>query len=222
MDPMKSSLAYDNYWRRKQRLAGEVPHFPVRDWWPCDDLCPIERLYFEAVRPCASLLDVGAGDLRIQRKFQAAGYRGIYHTVDIGREYDYTYADLADVPRDYEAILCLDVVEHLPLTEGLEFLGRLLELLTPGGVLILQTPNARCIRHPLGWDMTHLHCYNLPDLWAHLTCKGLAVDGYRVVLRPARRGLAGWARFLLGALITSRLLGCDYADNIALIARKPR
>jgi SAM-dependent methyltransferase len=220
MDPMKSSLAYDNYWCRKQRLAGDVPHFPVRGWWRCDDLCPIERLYFEAVRQCASLLDVGAGDLRIQRKIQAAGYRGTYHTVDISREYDYTYADLADVQRDYEAILSLDVIEHLPLAEGLELLDRLLELLTPGGVLLLQTPNARCVRHPLGWDMTHLHCYNLPDLWAHLTCKGLSVNGYRVVLRPPRRSLIGWARFLLGAFVTSRLLGCDYADNIALIARK--
>jgi Methyltransferase domain len=211
---------YSDYWRRKRLLAEKLPHFPIRQWWRDDSLCDIEEVYLQAVAGSASLLDIGAGDLRIMRRFQAAGYRGDYHTLDIGDEYEYTYADLSEVEREYEAILCLDVIEHLPLNEGLELLDRLLELLSPGGVLVIQTPNARCIRHPLGWDMTHLHCYNLPDLWGYLSSRGLSVSGYRVVLGPRRRGLAGWTRFLISAFLISRLLGSDHADNIALIARK--
>ena len=219
---MNAKLVYAGYWRRKQLLKGDVPRFPVRRWWRCEGLCDIERLYFEALRERARVLDMGAGDLRIMHKFLAAGYCGDYHTLDIGDEYEYTYASLAEVQGEYEAILCLDVIEHMPLAQGLELLDRLLELLAPGGVLIIQTPNARCVRHPLAWDMTHVHCYNLTDLWAYLTCKGLSVDGYRVALRQPRRSLAGWLHFAVTAFVASRLLGCDYADNIALVARRPR
>jgi hypothetical protein len=217
---MSAQIVYSNYWQRKRLLAEKAPHFPVEHWWPDDNLCGIERVYLQAVASQASLLDVGAGDLRIKRKVQAAGYRGIYHTLDISGEYEHTYADLSEVDRQYEAILCLDVLEHLPLEEGLELLDRLVELLVPGGVLVIQTPNARCIRHPLGWDMTHLHCYNLPDLWSYLVCKSHSASGYRVVLGPRRRSLAGWVWFMIGAFVITRLLGSDYADNIAVIARK--
>jgi len=46
------------------------------------------------------------------------------------------------------------VIEHMPLGEGLDRLQRMTALLGPGGVLIVQTPNARGIRNPLGRDMT--------------------------------------------------------------------
>lgn len=208
------------YWQRKRLLASQVPAFPVRRWWEADELCDIERIYFDAIRSAPDLLDVGAGDLRVMRRLQAAGYRGIYHTQDIGTEFSYDYATLGDVSRSYSAILCLDVIEHLTLDEGLRMLERLCALLVPGGVLIVQTPNARCIRDPLGWDMTHLHCYNAPDLWAWFTARGLACVGYRVrfgrpSLAPHRLLMSG-----LSAFVATRLLGGDYADNIALIARR--
>jgi hypothetical protein len=74
----------------------------------------------------------------------------------------------------------------------------------------------------MSWDMTHLHLYNLPDLWAFVTALGCRASGRRVVFGAGRRpGL--WARGLglLGRFVTTRLLGCDYADNIALVARRP-
>jgi hypothetical protein len=68
--------------------------------------------------------------------------------------------------------------------------------------------------------MTHLHCYNLTDLWAYLTSLGLVVEGYRIAFRGPSLSLFERLRFLSGAYVTTRLLGCDYADNILLIARK--
>jgi hypothetical protein len=184
-------------------------------------LCDIEQVYFDAIKPAARLLDVGAGDLRVQRKFVDAGFRGEYHTQDIGTEFRHTYTDLAQVTSLYDAILCLDVIEHLPLEPGLGLIVRLAELLAPGGVLIVQTPNARCVRYPLSWDMTHLHVYNLPDLWAFCRTLGLEAEGYRVVFTDGPRApLLGRATGLVGRILT-RLLGCDYADNIALLAHKP-
>jgi hypothetical protein len=213
-------VAYQSYWRRKQLVSRPVPPFPVKRWWNTPGLSEIERIYFETVKMSPSLLDVGAGDLSIARKFKSAGYSGEYHTLDPGEEYTHTYKDLADVRRKYYAILCMDVIEHMPLQQGLRMLIKLVDLLEPGGVVVVQTPNARCIRYPASWDMTHLHCYNAHDLWAYMTGLGLMVNGFRIVFGLERPSIGDKIRGLAGAFIATRLLGCDYADNIAMIGRK--
>jgi 2-polyprenyl-3-methyl-5-hydroxy-6-metoxy-1,4-benzoquinol methylase len=164
---------------------------------------------------------VGAGDLRIMRKLQAAGYRGDYHTQDVGAEGTYTYRDLGEVSRSYDAILCLDVIEHLPLQEGLGMVRAMIALLTPGGVLVIQTPNASYIPDPRSWDMTHLHVYNAGDLWAYLKCEGLEVDLYRVALREEHPRPVVSARLAITDYVKRNVLGCDFASNLAAIARRP-
>ncbi|QVL33794.1 methyltransferase domain-containing protein [Telmatocola sphagniphila] len=213
--------AYINYWKRKKLLSTSVPAFPRRKWWPTDSLSDIESEYFRTVKSAANILDVGAGDLRVMRKFQAAGFSGEYHTQDIGTEFEYTYKDLSEVTGVYEAVICLDVIEHLYLENGLGLLIRLTELVRPGGVLLLQTPNGRCIRNPLGNDMTHLHLYNLPDLWAFLVALGFEVEGFRVVFQAKERlSLSSSLASCVGRFVTARLLGADYAENIAILAKK--
>lgn len=218
---MNQGAVFSGYWRHKRLLSGGVPHFPVRRWWPAEDLCEIEGIIFKAIRRASSLLDVGAGDLRIMKKMHAAGYPGEYHTQDLGSEHPYTYHNLDEIRRTFDAILCLDVIEHMELPEGLGLLRRLTELLSPGGVLVIQTPNARCIRHPLSWDMTHRQCYNLADLWAALTALELKVEGYRVIFQAPKLTPLEWLRACLGRYVITRFLGADYADNILAIARKP-
>jgi hypothetical protein len=217
---MSPSVAYLNYWKRKQVVGGGLPRFPVRRWWPGEGASECDLICFEAIRGASSLLDVGAGDLRLREKYRGLGYRGEYLTLDIGDEYAYDYSDLSEVGRTFGAILCMDVIEHLPLEEGLSMIVRMAELLDDGGVLVIQTPNARCIRHPLSWDMTHLHCYNIADVWSFLTCLGLEVEGYRIVFSTERVGLLARVKQLAAAYVTTRLLGCDYADNLLLVARK--
>jgi hypothetical protein len=194
----------------------------VRRWWDTDGLCDIEQAYFDAIRHASRLLDVGAGDLRVMHKLQRAGYAGEYHTQDIGGEGQYTFTDLSEVRNTYQAILCLDVIEHLPLREGLTMLQKLVGLLEAGGALVVQTANAYYIPHPLAWDMTHLHVYNLTDLWAHLTCEGMDVTGYRVVFRDPNRSRVADVKFAITAYVKTKILGCDFANNIALIVRKPQ
>lgn len=218
---MSGHPAYENYWKRKALLKRSFPEFPVRRWWETDALCEIERVYFDAIREAPSLLDVGAGDLRVMRKLQAAGFRGEYHTQDIGDGGPYTYGDLSEVRRPYGAILCLDVLEHLQLADGIAMLQRMLALLTPGGALVLQTPNAAYLPEPRSWDMTHVHTYAIHDLWAFFVCEGLEVAGYRVVLGPEREGFVASARTSIQRWTKRKLLGCDFANNAAIIARKP-
>jgi hypothetical protein len=218
---MSLEPTYRDFWRRKKLLAGNVPRFPISRWWESDELSDIERIYFDAIKESHSLLDFGAGDLRVFHKLKKAGYAGDYHTLDIGTEYSYTYGDLSEIKTRYEAILCLDVIEHMPLREGLALIDKLTELLLPGGTLILQTPNAQCIRNPWAWDMTHLHCYNITDLWAYLKTFAFDVKGYRIITKPPLRMPTDFLRHLFSAYFITRVLRCDYADNIALIAKKP-
>jgi hypothetical protein len=211
--------AYERYWCRK-KLMKQIPAFPRRHWWPTEGLSQGDQICFDAVRNAAHILDFGAGDLRIQRKFVAAGYAGEYHTLDIGNEFPYTFSDLDQVEHSYEAILCLDVIEHLALEAGLGLMERLAQLLSPGGVLIIQTPNAVCIRNPWGWDMTHIQCYNVADLWACLTSMGLETHGYRISLRQQPGNPIAWLGYRLKIWLTG-LLGCDDCENILMIGRKP-
>lgn len=192
----------------------------MRRWWETQGLCDIEKVYFEAIRSAPSLLDVGAGDLRIMKKLQAAGYRGEYHTQDVGSEGRYTYRDLSEVTRSYGAILCLDVLEHLPMQEGLAMVRFMIALLAPGGALVIQTPNAAYLPDPRSWDMTHLHVYNAGDLWAYLTCEGLSAQVYRVALRDPNPGPVVAARLAITDYVKKKILGCDFANNIAAIAVK--
>jgi hypothetical protein len=213
---------YENYWQKKA-LRERAPAFAVKRWWPSPGLSETEALYLDAVSGAKSLLDIGAGDLTLKKKLTAAGFKGEYRTQDVGHEAAYDYRDLGAIDRRFDAVLCLDVIEHLPLADGLALLDRAVALLEPGGVLVLQTPNARCVRHPLSWDMTHLHCYNLPDLWAHVGTLGLEATGYRIVLeRGPSKGLLERVNAFFARFVITRLLGADYADNIALIARKKR
>jgi hypothetical protein len=217
---MKKDLVYLNYWKRKELLKAELPKFLLLRWWSSKDICEVEKVILSNLKDRDTVLDVGAGDLRTKLKFEQAGYTGEYHTQDIGEEFTYTYRTIDEVKSQYAAILCLDVIEHLQLSEGLELIHSLVNLLEPGGVVVIQTPNARCVRNPLSWDITHLHCYNIYDLWAYLTSMGLRVEGYRVVFEPEHRSI--WQQFMsfLSRYIITRFLGVDYADNIVLIANK--
>lgn len=220
-----SDLAYRNYWRRKE-LVAQAPRFGRCRYWPVDErakppaLSERDAIIYQAVSGAPDLLDVGAGDLFVKRLLENAGYQGVYDTQDVSAEFAYTYRDLAEVKHPYHAILFIGVLEHLPLAAGMEMLDRLITLLAPGGVLIVQTPNALCCRNQWGTDMTHLHCYNLTDLWAHLSTYGLSVEGYRVVYTPRRWGLWTYLRFLAQQIVASQILGSDYADGILLVARK--
>jgi 2-polyprenyl-3-methyl-5-hydroxy-6-metoxy-1,4-benzoquinol methylase len=189
-------------------------------WWNTAELSEVEQLFFNQLKNCDTVLDVGAGDLQMKRKFQQAGYYGEYHTQDIGEEFQYTYKTLEEISQKYSAILCLDVIEHLHLSEGLALMHQLFNLLETDGVIIIQTPNGRCVRSPFASDMTHVHCYNLPDLWTYLTCMDLQVEGYRVVFELENKTWIQKIVGLLGKYIITRILGLDYADNIVLIARK--
>ena len=146
---------------------------------------------------------------------------GEYQSLDIGEEFEHDYRDLDEVHRTFGAILCIDVIEHMPLEAGLTLLNRLAGLLDPGGTLVVQTPNALCSRNPMGWDMTHVQVYNVADLWAFLTVQGLDTRGYRMCFTDRRPGKFPKPARLLRIWMT-RNLGSDDAENVLFVARKAK
>lgn len=215
-----SQIAYRDYWKRKNLLNQGLPEFPIIHWWPDISLCPSEEWIFEKTRNAQRLLDFGAGDLKYKQKFVSNGFEGQYLSFDIGTEYPYDFHTFEEISGHFDAILCLDVIEHMPLDAGLVLIDQLSDRLNPGGVLILQTPNARCIRNPHGWDMTHLHTYNAPDLWSWLTCKGLQTELRRVRFSRKQKDPLFQLKQWVSAFFISRIIGADYADNLLSASKK--
>mgnify|MGYP003393092840 CR=1 FL=1 len=216
----KMQFRYRNYWQRKFLVNREKPPFPITKYWDNEIMSPAELLIFNKVKNCGSLLDFGAGDFRVKNKMLKAGFTGRYFTLDIGHEYQYDFNDLSECQQKFDGILLIDVLEHLDLESGLQLLLKLQQQLSSQGVLIIQTPNAKCLRSPLGTDMTHMQIYNLNDLWAYLSAEGFTCSGYRVVFEiPGTHFLRRCFNWFSHAII-SRVLGCDYAENILLIAQK--
>jgi hypothetical protein len=114
----------------------------------------------------------------------------------------------------------LEVIEHLPLEAGLALRDRLVDLLAPGGVLVLSTPNPACVVSPFAEDETHLRLYPLRDLVAWARGRGLAVEARRVQLLPPRISV-GLRMRLLARRVLCAILGADRADGLLLICRRP-
>lgn len=220
MPEREPNLVYLNYWKRKQ-LSRKPPGFPIlRHWWDVDDLSEAHEVMYAAIKDADSILDVGAGDMRFMRLIRQRGFAGTYDTVDIGHEHEYTYSDLTDVTRQYGAVVCMDVLEHLELDRGIQFLHRLLSLVRPGGALTIQTPNANFHRHPLSWDMTHVHVYNPLDLWTYLTALGTNTAVYRVMFGHPPVGLRQRLHERIRSWIASELY-LDHCENLIVIVRTP-
>jgi cyclopropane fatty-acyl-phospholipid synthase-like methyltransferase len=93
------------------------------------------------LRPGMRLLDVGAGDRRMEGKVKAVYPDMYYKSMDIDRRTPHDYYSLAEINEQFDLIILFEVIEHLELEKGVEMLRRLHELLVDGGILIISTPN---------------------------------------------------------------------------------
>lgn len=140
----------DHYWEfmrlRNAYLEDPAPALP---WWMSrgdEPLNPTEAKLFEFVASAASVVDIGAGDGRIEQKFRSSGFSGAYATVDSSLEFGPDYTSVEELPAAaFEAALLLEVIEHVPLASFDGFMDDVLRCLTPDGRLVISTPNAAYI-----------------------------------------------------------------------------
>lgn len=212
---------FDAYWKHRaaKEAAAKLPR-PVLRSFEAFAFDETETLYWRNCHSCGRILDIGAGDNRVRRKFLEHGYAGKYETYDVSREFEHDYYSLDDVSGSYDAILLLEVVEHMPLEQFSALMKRVEEHLSEGGVIVVSTPNPACINSMWAGDMTHVQQYPLNDLLAFFISRGFSCEGYRVLYTSARLGLGERLRLFLKKIIVTKIIGADYADGLIVVARK--
>lgn len=201
----------EQYRARKQieRRFGRIHALPV--------VKRLTSLLLEAAPAQGSLLEVGAGERALQGVLSRARPALTYASVDPDPAGGHDHRRLEEVPGAFEVVVAFEVVEHVERAALDGFLARLAGLLKPGGRLLLSTPNVYYPPDVLR-DSTHVTplCYD--ELGGYVERAGLRVTRLvRVYNDPFLRKLA--RRYLFGWLF--RLLGLDYARQIALVAERP-
>ncbi len=192
----------------------------MRERWPDPFRLPLvksaARAIAAAAPPSGTLLDVGSGEgeLREALARHAPGVR--YRSLDPDRGSRADARDLSEVREPVEAVALLEVIEHLPLGEGLDLLRRIARILRPGGLLFVSTPNVfmpgRYLR-----DATHRTPYAYDELGGVISLAGYAVESLqRTYNAPAVwRALRLWV-----AAPLHRYLGVDFAPSVLAVARR--
>jgi SAM-dependent methyltransferase len=211
---------YRNYWARHQ--ARDVMYQTLRA--PClscensERLNEMERAIFDRTRNATRLLDFGAGDKRLKGKFQAAGFKGLYETLDMSAEDEHEYSLISQATGPFDAILCLEVIEHMSLNDYVDLMDEFGKLIAPGGVLVIGTPNPLCVVPMWAGDPGHVQQYPLADLGADFVVRGYEVNAFRVRYGAWPRGLP-WLRFMAMRALCY-LLSVDYAQGLVVIGKK--
>ena len=126
---------YRDYWARyRERLKLNVTlRAPCVSSSQDDELNEIQKIIFDRTKNVSRILDFGAGDNRVKCKFLAAGFKGSYETLDFADSAGHTYSSLSQVTGKFDAIFCLEVIEHMPLNDYVDLMDEFGKLLNPGG-----------------------------------------------------------------------------------------
>jgi hypothetical protein len=212
-----------HYWtfRRVRDAYAASPQPRLNYWYDPEALNEVDRTILQALASASHVLDVGAGDLAVRRRLKAGGLQARYSTVDPTLEFAHDFSSLDEAPDDaFDAVLILEVIEHLTLEEFWGFMDQAMAKLRPKGTLVISTPNAEFVASVFAGDMTHVHAYRGPDLAAFLHCHGFESRLYRVVWRSPKESLRERLRIQLARVLTRGILQVDYARGILLIGRR--
>jgi 2-polyprenyl-3-methyl-5-hydroxy-6-metoxy-1,4-benzoquinol methylase len=174
-----------------------------------------EALAARVVAPGSRVLDAGAGDRSLAGKLAREGLPVSYVSADPGGGAD--FPSVAEAKGPFDAVFLFEVVEHLDPDAGIGLVRSVREVLKPGGLLLVSTPNVFKPGQFL-LDATHRTPYAWDELGALCLAAGFGLEGlFRVYNASAWRML--WDLFLLRPL--RRLLEIDAARSVIAVARKP-
>ncbi|MFV1976804.1 MAG: class I SAM-dependent methyltransferase [Candidatus Scalindua sp.] len=172
----------------------------------------IRSLLFDGVR----VLDVGAGASEWGKRLQKAITNVTYKTVDIDPNLSPDYRSMQEIQQKFNLIISWEVIEHLTLEAGENIIRECERVLSPGGKLVISTPN---IFNPSRYlmDSTHLTPYSYEELGGLCLRTGLEVQE---IYRTFNASTVQF--FLKRALIAPihRFAGIDYTKSIIIVAKK--
>ena len=171
------------------------------------------RLAKPWLRPRARILEVGGGAARRGERLAAEVEGAELVSVDTDPAGGHDHTSVEETDGQFDLAVALELIEHLPLDDALRLLTDIRTRLTPGGVLLLSTPNVFCPGRYLR-DATHVTPFAYDELGGALLHTGYDIQGlYRVI--------PGTVAARIGKAILSplgRALGIDHAPSIAALA----
>jgi SAM-dependent methyltransferase len=189
-----------------RKYRGEAPDhftgFPV--------VCGRDELMAAQLKGRNRILEVGAGD----RPF-LTNFPGTYKTMDVDPSQKHDFYSVEEINERFDAVLMREVVEHISHDVFFRYLAKFAQILIPGGVLVLSTPNPWAGGTVFAYDYTHISPWNMRDMYSVLRCYGFQpVEIYRIIW-PSR---LQWLKKAYWAL-HSRFYHLDYAGGYVAIGR---
>ncbi len=191
-------------------------HHRYPDIWHLKILRKRFPLMLQNLRDGARVLDVGASNRDLEGRLKKYYPNLIYRSMDIDQTQFHDYYRFEDIQERYDVVFLFEVIEHLPLEEGLEMVEKIYALLKEGGRLLLTTPN---IFNPGRYwrDATHRQAYCYDELGGILMAQGFSIkEMYRTYSDAFHRYL--FRVYVMAPL--HRYLGIDFAKSILIVAIK--
>lgn len=177
-----------------------------------------KRLSFilKHIRDGDKVLEIGAFTRGLEMGIKKHLPHILYKSMDIDREGTHDYYSLDEIEEMFDVVLLFEVIEHLDLDKGIAMIERLHTLLTPGGRLILSTPNT--FKPGQFWrDATHRVAYCYDELGGLLLSRNFKIKGMYRNYNDA------FLRYIFRVYVVSplhRLMGIDFARSIFIVAEK--
>lgn len=163
------------------------------------------------------VLDVGASDRFVGGIIKESGSKIEYRSMDIDSARAHDYYSFDEIKESFDAVFLLDVIEHVPVEEGMELLMSCFGLLSCGGKLVVTIPNNS---HPtaLGGDCTHVTSYRYHDIGAMSLSAGF--EDVRIFRVSAKARLKDRLMALLLRPFM-KFFDVDFATGVLLTAKRP-
>jgi len=202
-------------WSEQLRLRERV-HQQYPDLWTLKIVKKRLPIILKYLKDGEALLEVGASNRDLEGRIKRHYPQILYKSLDIDPSYPHDYSSFEEIQETFDMVLLFEVIEHLKLDEGRQMARNIYQALSPGGRVILTTPNVYTPGRY--WkDVTHQTAYHYEELG------GLLLDQKFEVVEICRVFNAPLLPFLLKVYLLSpvfRLLGLDFTKSILIVARK--
>ncbi len=178
----------------------------------------MEQAIFNHAKHASRLLDFGAGDKRLKGNFWQLASRAGTKRSTYPRRMNTNIRSISQVIGPFDAIMCLEVIEHMSLNDYVDLMDEFERLIDPQARLIIGTPNPLCVVPMWAGDPGHVQQFPV----------GGPGGGFRRA-RLRRRSLSralwrlaegsSWLRFL-AMRILCYLLSVDYAHGLVVIGKR--